>query len=121
MIRSGGTTTFSLNTTPINIPIKSYKVGFLPMHMFFSFIIWPISTQSFKLMKADIAQMIDHLETIFSSLRAAFHLIPLKSYKAVSDFPIGHFDTTMTPTQKNSEIIKHLNNGKSVFSHIVYR
>ena len=55
-----------------------------------------------------------------SSVRASFHYIPLKCYKDVSDFPIGTFDTTMTPTHKNSQTIKHLYNGKSVYSHAVY-
>ena len=78
VIRAGGTTTFSLTTTPTNAHIKSYKVGFLPTHTIFSFGIWPISPQSFTLMKADIAQMIEHLE---ANLLLSDSIFPSHSYQ----------------------------------------
>ena len=62
VILAGGTTTCSLTTTPTNAQIKSYKVPLLPTHTIFSFGTWPISLQSFTLMKVDIAQMIELLE-----------------------------------------------------------
>ena len=62
VILYGGTTTFSLTSTPTHTPIKSYTVGFQSMLTIFSFGILPISSQSFILMKGDIAQMIDLLE-----------------------------------------------------------
>ena len=75
---AGGLTTFSLTTTPTNIPIKSYKVGLLPMHTFLSFGILAISLQSFTLMKGDIAQMIDLLKP---NLLLSYSIFPSHSYK----------------------------------------
>ena len=96
VILAGGITTFSHNTTPTNIPIKSYKVGLLPMHTIFSFGILSISLQSFTFTKVNIAQMIDLLEP---NLFLYYSLLPLHSYKryrGVSVFDIGIFVTTMT-------------------------
>ena len=75
---SGGTTTFSLTTTPTNIPIKNYKVALLPMHTIFSFGIWRISLPSFRFTKGDIAHMIDLLE---ANLVLSNSISPSHSYK----------------------------------------
>ena len=58
---------------------------------------------------------------MFLPLGAGLHLIPIKGYYGLSDFPKGPFDTTMTPTHKNSQTIQGLYNGKSVYSRVVYR
>ena len=54
-------------------------------------------------------------------LTASYHLIPIKSYRGVSDFPIGIFDNTITPTHKNHQTIQHFYNAKGVYSPVVYR
>ena len=46
--------------------------------------------------------------------------MPIKGYKGVSDFPIGLFDTTMTPTHKISQTIQDLYNGKPEYRQVVY-
>ena len=78
VIHAGGTTTFSLATTPTNIHIKSYKIGLLPMHTIFCFGVLAISLQSFTLMKGDIAQMVDLLE---ANLLLSYRIFPSHSYQ----------------------------------------
>ena len=78
LIRAGGTTTFPLATTPTNIPIKSYKVGFLSTNTISSFGIWRISLHSFILMKDDIAQMIDLLK---ANLLVSYGISPSHYYQ----------------------------------------
>ena len=78
VIRAGGATTFPLTPTPTTIPIKSYKVGFLPTHTFFIFGVLPISQQSFTLMKGHIAQMIDLLE---ANHLLSYKISPSHSYQ----------------------------------------
>ena len=97
VILYGGTTTFSLTPTPTNIPIKSNRVGLLPMVRIFGFSVWPISPPSFRFMKGDIAQMIDLLEPY---LLLSYIIFPPHAHQKLSgvfDFPIGIFVTTMTP------------------------
>ena len=70
--------TFSLTTTPTNIPIKSYWIGLIPMHTIFSFLVWPISPPPFKFTKGDIAHMIDLLEP---NLLLSYNIFPSRSYQ----------------------------------------
>ena len=73
-----GSTTFSLTTTPINAPIKTYTAGLVPMHTIFSFGILHISQQSFRLMKGNIAHTMDLLE---ANLLLYYTIHPLHSHQ----------------------------------------
>ena len=73
-----GRTTVPLTTTPTTIPIKSYKVGLLPMVTIFSFSILAISPPSCKFTKGDIAQMIELLEP---NLWVSYSFFPSRSYQ----------------------------------------
>ena len=97
VFQSVGPTTFFLIITPTITPIKSYKVGIQPMHPISSFAILPKSQQSFRLIKGDIARLIESSMRMFVSRTASFYLIPIKGYKGYSDFTIGFFDSTTTP------------------------
>ena len=88
VFQSGRKTTFAITTTLRINPIDSYKVGLVRKHTILCFGIWAVSRQSYTFMKADIVSMIEVLESNLVLSQSIFPLIPMKSYKGVSDFPI---------------------------------